>query len=87
MCLAVPLKLSHIAPDHAAGTVEVNGSPLNIGLDLVPEADIGRYVLVHAGMAIELLEDEDAHAILDSYEKYVHTGDQFTPGETIPDAG
>ena len=40
-------------------------------MELVPDARIGNYLLVHAGMAIELLEDEDAEKILETYEEYV----------------
>ena len=80
MCLAKPLKLIDIQPDSATGTVDTGGGPLAVGIDLVPDAKIGDYVLVHAGMAIELLEEEDAASILDAYEHYVVTDGQLDPG-------
>ncbi len=52
---------------------------LPIGLDLVPDAQPGDYVLVHAGMAIELLSDRDAASILEAYEEYVTTDEQLFP--------
>ena len=80
MCLAKPLKLVDIQSASATGTVDIDGGTLTVGIALVPDAKVGNYVLVHAGMAIELLEDEDAASILDAYEHYVVTGDQIDPG-------
>lgn len=80
MCLAKPLKLTSINPDKT-GTIEIPGGNINIGLDLVPDAKPGDYVLVHAGMAIELLDDSDAESILDAYEKFVDDVSLYAPGE------
>ena len=81
MCLAKPLRLIEINTGRSNGIVDTDVGTLKVRLDLVPEARTGNYVLVHAGMAIELLEDEDAQAILESYEKYVFNADQFAPEE------
>ena len=81
MCLAKPLKLIEIHIENSDGTVDTGSGTLKVRLDLVPEARTGNYVLVHAGMAIELLEDEDAQAILESYEHYVFNEDHFSPEE------
>ena len=80
MCLAKPLELISIAADAATGTVSVGGSTMQVGLDLVPEAVPGDYILVHAGMAIEILEDEDAAALLAAYNEFVVTGERLIPG-------
>lgn len=80
MCLAKPLELISIDADTATGIVSAGGSTLRIGLDLVPEAEPGDYVLVHAGMAIELLEDQDASALIAAYEEFVVAGDRLIPG-------
>jgi len=79
MCLAKPLKLIKVEPDASTGIVEIENGTLTVGLDLVPEACEGTYVLVHAGMAIDILTDEDAQAILDSYKHYVSIKDKLTP--------
>ena len=83
MCLAVPMKLKSISPDGLSGEVELSGATLDIGLELVPDARIGNYLLVHAGMAIELLEDEDAEKILETYEEYVVNMQQHSPDAII----
>lgn len=37
------------------GTVNVRGARLEVALDVVPEAGVGDYVLVHAGVALSVL--------------------------------
>jgi hydrogenase expression/formation protein HypC len=61
MCLAIPLKLTH--RDGVRGTAEANGVARAVMLDLVPEAAVGDYVIVHAGYAIQIL---DAQAALET---------------------
>lgn len=78
MCLAKPLKIIEIDPATATGLVDIGGSSLSVGLDLTPDVKIGDWVLVHAGMAIELLDNEDAVSILDAYDTYVVTGDPMS---------
>lgn len=63
MCLAVPAKVETIHGRTA--TVALDGSRTNVVMALVPEAKVGDWVLVHAGMAITVLEEKDA---LQTYE-------------------
>jgi len=58
MCLAVPLKIEAIDDDRA--TVELDGNRTQVSLAVVPEAAVGDYVLVHAGLAITLLDEAEA---------------------------
>lgn len=58
MCLALPLKLIKIEGNKGIG--EMNGYKKNIRLDLLPNAKLGDYVMVHAGFAIEILKKENA---------------------------
>jgi len=59
MCLAVPSRIINIADLMA--TVDVYGARREISLLLLPEeAKVGEYVLVHAGFAIQKLEEEVA---------------------------
>jgi len=70
MCLAVPLKVIETNPDLGTGIVDMGGSPVEVGLDLTPEAKVGDWVLVHAGMTIEILDEAEAQATLDVYREY-----------------
>lgn len=60
MCLAVPSKIVSIDPDTAMAVVDVLGVQRSCSLRLTPDAGIGDYVLVHAGFAIQRIEEQDA---------------------------
>ncbi len=66
MCLAIPGKIVSInntAPDEVFrnGKVSFGGIIKEINLSMVPEAAIGDYVLVHVGVAISKIDEEEAH--------------------------
>ena len=58
MCLAVPLKL--ISIDGQTGVGEFDGVRRKVQLTFVPEAKVGDYVIVHAGFAMEIMDEEQA---------------------------
>jgi hydrogenase expression/formation protein HypC len=59
MCLAIPSKI--VNKNGLLATVDVMGARKEISLMLLPEeADIGDYVLVHAGFAIQKVDEEAA---------------------------
>jgi len=58
MCLAVPGKLLTI--NNTLAEVDIEGTKVTADISLVPDAAIGDYVIVHAGMAIERYSEEDA---------------------------
>ena len=58
MCLAVPAKVLNIAGSVAR--VSVNGVEREASLMLLPEVKLGDYVLVHAGFAMQIVEEKDA---------------------------
>ena len=58
MCLAVPLKIVEMNGADAVG--ERDGIRRKIRLDFIPNPQIGEYVIVHAGFAIERLTPEQA---------------------------
>ena len=60
MCLAVPLKIVEIDGLDAVG--EVEGLRRKMRLDFIKEPRLGEYVMVHAGFAIERLDEEQAKA-------------------------
>jgi hydrogenase expression/formation protein HypC len=62
MCLAIPMLL--VAMDGPTGKVELDGIRREVMLDLVPEAKIGDYVIVHAGYAIQTLDEQAARETL-----------------------
>lgn len=63
MCLAIPGKIQNIDKDNIA-QVDFDGLVQKVSLDLVKNAQIGNFVLVHAGYAIEILDIKQAQKTL-----------------------
>lgn len=64
MCVAVPGKVVALEDNHA--TVDFNGNTVTVNTGLV-EPKIGQYVLVHAGCAIEVMEQDKAQELIDLF--------------------
>ena len=58
MCLAVPVKIVKKTGDKA--TVDAGGVLKDISILLLPEVKIGDYVLLHAGFAIQNIDEKEA---------------------------
>ncbi|MCG8511327.1 MAG: HypC/HybG/HupF family hydrogenase formation chaperone, partial [Rhodospirillales bacterium] len=58
--LAVPAQL--VDCDHNEGLADLHGNRVKVSTLLVPEAKQGDWVLVHAGFAIQRLDEEEAKA-------------------------
>jgi hydrogenase expression/formation protein HypC len=67
MCLSVPGKIVEIQNNMAK--VEVGGVVRDASMDLCPDAAVGDYVLIHAGFAIQKLDEEEALETLDLLRK------------------
>lgn len=64
MCLAVPLKIIKIDGIEAVG--ELSSVKKKVRIDLLPDLKVGQYVMVHAGFAIEVLNEKDAAEITEA---------------------
>lgn len=68
MCLAVPGQILSIEqaedPLLRSGRVDFGGVVKVVNLAYVPEAEVGDYVIVHAGFAISRLDEAEAQAVL-----------------------
>jgi hydrogenase expression/formation protein HypC len=67
MCLSVPGKIIRIKKNMAR--VDVGGTVRDISLDLCSKVSIGEYVLIHAGFAIQKVDEEEAKETLDLLRK------------------
>jgi hydrogenase expression/formation protein HypC len=74
MCLAVPVQIQNIEGVNAV--VELGGLRRTISLMLTPEAEVGDYVLVHAGYAIGIVDEEAAKETLLLLEEMATFSDQ-----------
>lgn len=63
MCLAIPAKITTLEANSMA-EVDILGVSRHVSLDLVPDAKIGDFVLVHAGFAIQVVDEEYAEETL-----------------------
>ena len=70
MCLAVPLKLIEIKGKEAVG--ESLGMRRSVRVDFIENPQIGDYVIVHAGFAIERLPAEQAREDIGAWEEVQH---------------
>jgi hydrogenase expression/formation protein HypC len=78
MCLAVPGKIVSIDEQNPVvrnGRVEFGGIIKAVSLACVPEAKIGDYVIVHAGFALNILDEEQARITLDYLQQIAELGD------------
>jgi len=62
MCLAIPAKITKI--DGTDAEVEIGGIGRKASLMLTPEAQVGDYVLLHAGYAINIVDQKEAKETL-----------------------
>lgn len=67
LCLAVPGKLEEKQGRY--GIVDFAGMRRKVDISLLPDCEIGDYVIVHAGFAIETLDEDDALVTLDIFKQ------------------
>ena len=82
MCLAIPAKVTEMK-DNRLATVDILGVTRDISLDLTPQANVGDFVLVHAGFAIEVVDPDYAHDTIDLIKHFpALAGDAIPPPHT-----
>jgi hydrogenase expression/formation protein HypC len=58
MCLAIPARIVELDGDRAV--VDAMGNRFRAKTTLLPDAKLGELVLVHAGFAISMVDEEEA---------------------------
>lgn len=74
MCLAIPACIAEIQDNNTA-VVDILGVTRTIALDFTPQAVVGDYVLVHAGFAIEVVDEAYAQETLDLLRQFPDLAD------------
>jgi len=72
MCLAVPGQILQISGDNdlsRMGKINFAGIQKEISLAYLPEANINDYVIVHAGFAIALIDQQEALETLKAFQE------------------
>ncbi|WP_329391018.1 HypC/HybG/HupF family hydrogenase formation chaperone [Streptomyces sp. NBC_01716] len=82
MCLAVPGRvLSTSEVDGALmAQVDFGGVRKEVCLQYIPDAEIGEYVVVHVGFAIQRLDEESALRTLANFERLGLLEEEFGDG-------
>ena len=71
MCLAIPSKVIELYDDGTA-LVDTLGVRRKVSLELMPEpVEVGDYVLIHVGFAIQKLDEEEALKSLELFEEII----------------
>ncbi len=85
MCLAIPGKILSISGETGdifkMAKVSFGGISKDINLCMVPDACIGDYVMVHVGVAISKVDEEEAEKVF-SYLKMMGEVEELEPSES-----
>lgn len=79
MCLAVPAEVIEIL-DNDLVTIDVGGAKSRINVSLVDGVSVGDFVLVHAGFAIEKVDETEARRTMELFEQL----EQFAGLDEVP---
>jgi hydrogenase expression/formation protein HypC len=84
MCLAIPGQIKAIEGDGLERTGKVNfgGIQKQVSLAYTPEANIGDYVLVHVGFALQVVDETEAQQVFE----YLREMDELSEIEGESDA-
>lgn len=68
MCLAIPAKIVSEPNDNSMAEVDILGVKRHVSLMMTPAAKVGDHVLVHAGFAIQVVDEEFAAETLEMFK-------------------
>ncbi|WP_407414646.1 HypC/HybG/HupF family hydrogenase formation chaperone [Methanobrevibacter sp.] len=69
MCIAAPAQIVKIDREENVLYADFGGARQAAKMDLLPDVEVGEYVLIHAGYAIEKLSEEAAKESLEAWEE------------------
>jgi hydrogenase expression/formation protein HypC len=91
MCLAIPGKVISIeeSPDQIfrMGVVSFDGINREVNLAMVPEVKVNDYVLVHVGVAIQTLDEEEAMKTMEYLKELDELNEELGPELDQEDPG
>jgi hydrogenase expression/formation protein HypC len=89
MCLAIPGKIVSITAQldqtFRYGKVSFGGIMKEVNLCMVPDAAVGEYVLVHVGVAISRVDEEEANKTFSYLKEMGEVEELNTTTDEIPD--
>lgn len=89
MCLAVPGKVKSIELKHNGlvrmAKVAFGGITKEVSLEVLPQSKIGDYVLVHVGVAISIIDEEEAQKTFKYLEEIGEVGELEDIDDYLPE--
>lgn len=86
MCLAIPGRIEEITNQlddtFRTGLVAFGDVKKEVSLTMVPEAEVGNYVMVHVGVAISVVNEQEARKTFDLLKQLGELND-LTPPATL----
>ena len=82
MCLAVPGRVLSVEErdDTLMAEVDFGGVRKDVCLEYIPDVQVGEYVIVHVGFAIQRLDEQSAMETLATFEKLGILQEEFGDG-------
>ena len=89
MCLAIPGKIKSIETRHDGAyrmaKVQFGGIAKEASLEMVPQAKVDDYVLVHVGVAISVVDEEEAKKTFQYLEEMGEVEEELNISDFLPD--
>ncbi len=86
MCLSIPSKIKKIDKENNVCTVDTMGVERNASLDLIDQpVEVGDYVLIHIGFAMNKIDENDALESLAIYREIIEKMEEDDRQQAILD--
>ena len=86
MCLSIPSKVIKISEDNIA-TTDTMGIQREVSLDLMADKiEVGDYILIHVGFAMNKIDKEEALASLEVYQEIVDKMEEEDRRQVVEEA-
>lgn len=79
MCLSIPGKVEKIEGDMAV--VSVGGTTYKASLQMLDDVNVGDYILMHTGFAIQKIDEEEAAETLKTFQEFAELNDKMDEEE------
>ncbi len=79
MCLSIPAKVESIEGEMAV--VSVGGTTYDASLQMIEGVEVGDYILLHTGFAIQKISEEDAQETLKIFKEFEDLNQQLDEEE------
>lgn len=75
MCLAIPGKIIEINEQKKTALVDFDGIKQEVVIALIQNPEVGKYIVIHAGYAIEQMNEDEALEAIDQWKEIAEDQD------------